>query len=696
MPPKSNRKKQPKGRPEPSPVKLPPSPIPFPSRTVSIITELVRQSAECGICLCKLKRSQLVSSCSSCHHIFHLHCIREWSSAGQKTTADDHGNATTSYKCPLCNHPHQNFALAHCFCGKNHQRDCNDPFIPHACGSTCNAFLCQTCSITCSLPCHPGACHVPPCSCNTPLPTPSKQIVSKSLISKASTSDNFFDSLIATASRPSDVSVPRSTAGVCRCGKEVDPTRCTEVAGKLQCRNFCRQKLSCKKHVCNKQCCSESEHMCFQVCSKLLNCKRHHCQSLCHSGKCRDCDVNTGHYQCVCGSVVVDNLLCGDQPPTCLKQCPIKSDCNHPNYHDCHSKATPCPPCNIPSTVLCKCQQTRVSFWPCSRTPPTCSTKCNRLLRCMYHLCDEKCLCSRSNCYEYQENSLGPCQKQCHRKRSCGHLCEYQCHPELDCQSVGTCLVSKKFSCECGRQSEVAECGSSTELTCDESCREQIERSLRNARLASALGLSNVVISTDDVDDYADSDLLIEARYQVDLIDDVEKVFLTLYHSKNGHCKGVVHTGSGPKSVSKKKFVEKYALNRPSPKPPLLSTLALPFVIPFNDMVVHADEERILVVQRILYENVEVKIHNVMQVFKDLLEYDFHLFSVAFSNLKAYVLFPERDICVSLLKKANAHVEVRSKYSISMYEVEQNDDEISKLSNHVHQILDSRANNGLL
>jgi len=44
----------------------------------SLIKELIDGTYECMVCCDSIKFNNAVWSCSSCYHVFHLHCIRKW------------------------------------------------------------------------------------------------------------------------------------------------------------------------------------------------------------------------------------------------------------------------------------------------------------------------------------------------------------------------------------------------------------------------------------------------------------------------------------------------------------------------------------------------------------------------------------------------------------------------------------------
>ena len=123
------------------------------------------------------------------------------------------------------------------------------------------------------------------------------------------------------------------------------------------------------RHKCIQVCCIDPEHICPLVCQRPLSCGKHRCEALCHAGNCNRCYnvsfdgkslqlayvfihsiyfdlIMFSELRCQCGTqVIYPPVPCGARPPDCTKPCTRMRTCGHPQLHNCHPDATPCPPC---------------------------------------------------------------------------------------------------------------------------------------------------------------------------------------------------------------------------------------------------------------------------------------------------------------------------------------------------------------
>ena len=131
----------------------------------------------------------------------------------------------------------------------------------------------------------------------------------------------------------------------CKCGAKQKEVPCAKI---YVCDLKCKRPRDCRKHTCNKKCCTGDCPPCDQQCNKTLACKNHKCGSRCHQGSCYPCTL-TQEVTCACGSskiLVPCGMKKATKPPKCRLKCQKPTDCHHENriQHNCHFG--PCPPCN--------------------------------------------------------------------------------------------------------------------------------------------------------------------------------------------------------------------------------------------------------------------------------------------------------------------------------------------------------------
>ncbi|KAL0212607.1 hypothetical protein RCL1_006233 [Eukaryota sp. TZLM3-RCL] len=676
--------------------------LPYPQRTVSLIEDLSKEKVECSICLSKIKQTHTVSSCPNCYNLWHFRCLLDWSHSGSKVTVDE-GRVERQFTCPMCNSSFSNRLTTRCFCGKTPQRQISSPSIPHSCNSTCGAFLCSSCSVTCSLKCHPGACMSPPCSCNTPnIPSIKILPAAQSLVSSIpSDQSNLIADLLSIATSQQSFSPLTTTflGGICRCGKERDASKCQEVNGSLLCRSFCKTKMSCKRHTCRDRCCN-SDHICQSICKKELNCKRHFCQFPCHDGPCPECSAFSDElYSCNCKKIANLQLVCGEIPPECSSLCPLPSKCCHSNPHQCHSSSFECPPCRQLTAVVCQCGKSRINSWICSKELPKCGSKCSNYLPCLKHICEAKC-CKNESCAPSFPplHTLSSCSRPCNAQRNdCFHVCKQPCHPEVLCESF-ECTVVDVFSCECGRIVRKGECRTveAKRLNCDEICASESKKSLRNFKFAQALGLSSV--STTSLNHSYSTELIKEARYMAEIVQNIEQEFLILFTNSNSIAQRLVQITDN----SAKKLVGNYSkfwnfdvefLNegvlvkktRTSIRPILLSTVAFPAIIRRSDLIINENLARNILILR-KKNNSTISVANVAPIFPE----NFH-YALCFDSNSALLVFASENSCISAFNHFNSLEIEKSKYFGCIYSERKFQNSNDPESIRIDQILEERS-----
>jgi len=331
----------------------------------------------------------------------------------------------------------------------------------------------------------------------------------------------------------------------CRCGNKTKEVQCSK---QFNCDIKCKRIRDCRKHPCNKKCCTGDCAPCEQMCGKMLNCKNHKCLSRCHQGPCFPCTKQC-EITCNCGATKI-KVPCGKEkntkPPKCKKLCTKKSNCHHPDQdnHYCHKgkcptckkicrikgdcghrcpskchdnvpvkvekarpigpwedyapefviKKLPCPPCPEPVPVPCLGQH-EVIDRPCHDSKVvSCGRLCGRRLSCTNHTCDRTCHRVRQAVDNISAGiNCKKCSADCSlpRPEGCSHPCNLGCHPG-ECKP---CEVNLKLKCHCGLNNIFLKCGSligiseeerNTLLSCKDQCPKLIECGHRCSNMCHA------------------------------------------------------------------------------------------------------------------------------------------------------------------------------------------------------------------
>ena len=446
-----------------------------------LVRELVSNSYECMVCMDLIKPHTALSSCSRCHAMFHIFCIKKWASS------DTSG---PGWRCPGCQKENQSTSFAYtCFCGKVRDPEFNPYITPHSCGDVCAKLRTGTpCPHPCTLPCHPGPC--PPC----PLSAPERSC---------------FCGATSYVAKCSDVDTGRSCGDSCAallpCGRH----ECAEVchAGPCPpCDVSFEQSCYCGKGSAVRKCQdavfppdsegvpgSDPSFSCQDVCGATLACGNHTCARICHMGPCPPCPLTPDLVSsCHCGKTPFApeaRTSCTDPVPACELPCGRTLGCGqHACDRPCHPG--PCPPCTTPINARCRCgsregtalcgavntdpvaQATQVELsLPDIRTldgepleaytqdpedravlesvkPFTCARKCKIRLHCGRHKCGVKC-CPVDPITRIDPEGLHICRQACGRRLDCGiHQCQRGCHNGR----CGECLQVSfdELVCPCG------------------------------------------------------------------------------------------------------------------------------------------------------------------------------------------------------------------------------------------------------
>ncbi|KHN96444.1 Single-stranded nucleic acid binding R3H [Metarhizium album ARSEF 1941] len=258
----------------------------------------------------------------------------------------------------------------------------------------------------------------------------------------------------------------------CWCGKDINPRPAPSSLPPHSCGQTCSKPRPTCPHPCPLQChagpcppcglmgptqscfcgkketrklCRETDYengwSCQEICGDLLPCGEHSCSKPCHSGLCGDCDM-TVDAKCYCGRVEKQMPCCEREEPqmsynvanqswfdgtfTCAQLCERSFDCGvHKCSEACHPQEEQPAHCPYSPASVARC--------PCGKTP-----------------LDELLENARTSC----EDPIPHCEKPCHKKLPCGHLCVSKCHTG-DC---GFCNETMEVACRCGRTSTRSVC----------------------------------------------------------------------------------------------------------------------------------------------------------------------------------------------------------------------------------------------
>lgn len=443
---------------------------------------------ECPICTSEVQRNSKVWSCHTCWTVFHLTCIKKWSTNQGSAAAQTNGEQVSrQWRCPGCNLPKDTLPKTYsCWCEKEVDPRALAGLPPHSCGQSCGRERARKCPHPCQLTCHAGPC--PPCTHMGP-------------------------------------------TQMCFCGKHETTKRCSETEYQTgwSCGELCGELMPCGEHTCPRPCheglcgacevripakcycgqvekdviCAErgdetTSHRtypstageaiteswtgifeCGNICKRDFDCGVHQCQQPCHAqsempAHCpRSPDVVS---HCPCGKTLLSDIStasrssCTDDIPSCKEPCGKALACGHLCTEICHTG--PCGSCLRVVDIICRCGRTtsRTICHQGDEERPQCMRLCRTNLNCGRHACDERCCTGERKAIERQSQkrkqrplgSTAPrpiddgfeaehiCTRQCGRLLKCGnHICEELCHKG----PCGSCreAVFDEIACHCGR-----------------------------------------------------------------------------------------------------------------------------------------------------------------------------------------------------------------------------------------------------
>jgi NF-X1-type zinc finger protein NFXL1 len=190
------------------------------------------------------------------------------------------------------------------------------------------------------------------------------------------------------------------------------------------------------------------------------------------------------HYECYCGKEINPQYQPFLIPHSCGEIChkDLNPKCGHSCLMLCHpgSHAS----CAQIIEKSCNCLKSPVKTIRCSQQNWSCDKKCEKLLDCGVHKCEDIC---HSICLPCQKSRLSPCacgssskEIKCKNKSwSCGavcakkltcnvHFCEQKCHSG-DCQN---CIFGLGRTCFCGKQTKESaqNCETFVKESCGQTC----------------------------------------------------------------------------------------------------------------------------------------------------------------------------------------------------------------------------------
>lgn len=461
-------------------------PVEYADLRSRLLAELSSGEYDCVICYSTVTTRQATWSCSQCHSVLHLPCVRKWAESSVKK-AEEHNamqedpeirNRRGTWRCPGCQYAREDVPKIYwCWCGRTQDPTGGRGANAHGCGQRCSR---GKCAHGCADACHPGPC--PPCAVT----------VSQQCFCGANTIPMRCSQTTAKQARISTLHQRGTSCGDV-CGKKLD-------CGVHSCQNVCHPgncqpcsvsveaRCYCGKHFKTMRCGDGIQRdsfddtsasifpgrfACEDRCERTFDCGVHSCSNTCHA---RDaarpvCPSSPQLVQtCPCGAQPVKSRTsCQDPIPTCGNICSKMSNCGHPCPSVCH--LGPCPPCQLPVSTPCRCGETKQSRACYERQQEEleghqevlCNTVCQSLRHCGKHQCNRQCCPlyfqakskskKRPTVAELQAMDpagLHECSIPCSKPLACGlHECPMTCHRG----ACPPCLQAsfEELICHCGR-----------------------------------------------------------------------------------------------------------------------------------------------------------------------------------------------------------------------------------------------------
>lgn len=444
---------------------------------------------ECPICTSEVQRNSKVWSCHTCWTVFHLSCIKKWSTnqgSAATTQQPEDGITPRLWRCPGCNLPKETLPKSYtCWCEKETDPRSLPGLPPHSCGQSCGRERARKCPHPCALICHAGPC--PPCThvgptqmCFCGRHDSTKQCSETDYIAGWSCGE-----ICGELMPCGEHTCPRPChEGLCGACEERIPAKCYcgQVDKDILCAERGDEKTSHRTHLS-----TDGEKVaeswtglfeCPNTCNRSFDCGKHTCQQACHAQNDEDThcpyspDVLT---HCSCGKMALSDIpgstrtSCSDPVVSCNEPCGKTLPCGHSCTQICHIGN--CSSCMQVVNITCRCGRT-TSSTICHQgqeEKPQCRRPCRINLNCGRHACDERCCEGERKAIERQSQKRKQkplhaasrptedgfeaehiCTRQCGRLLKCGnHICEELCHKG----PCGSCreAIFDEISCHCGR-----------------------------------------------------------------------------------------------------------------------------------------------------------------------------------------------------------------------------------------------------
>ena len=438
---------------------------------------------ECPICTNEVARNSKVWSCKTCWTVFHLSCIKKWSTnegstQSQQPNEDGSLPPPRQWRCPGCNLPKDTLPSTYtCWCAKEVDPRSIAGIPPHSCGQTCGKprILPKQCPHPCQLLCHAGPC--PPCTHMGP--------TQSCFCGKQSTSRRCVETKYDSGWSCGEVCGDLMPCGEHTCQQPCHEGLCGACEVQIECRCYCgkvEQQIICCERSDEKLSRSAAEEWigvfnCGNDCQRSYDCGKHTCDRKCHPQ-----DIQVPHCprspdlvsRCPCGKTLLGDILkearksCEDPIPNCEEKCTKRLPCGHTCQQICHS--TECMPCLAVVDISCRCGRTHSST-VChqgNEERPQCMRACKATMNCGRHECGERCCSGEKKAAERTATkrklrSLGAarvadegieaehiCTRSCGRLLKCGnHTCSELCHKG----PCGSCREAtfEEISCNCGK-----------------------------------------------------------------------------------------------------------------------------------------------------------------------------------------------------------------------------------------------------
>ena len=384
---------------------------------------------ECAICTEDVKRqSRGVWSCRTCWTVFHLGCIKKWSTnegsaAARQQAQDGELPPPRQWRCPGCNLPKdvlpKNF---HCWCEKELDPRSLPGLPPFSCGQTCSRprLLPKKCPHPCGSTCHAGPC--PPCGLMGP--------TQHCFCGKRSVTRRCIDTDYEHGWTCGAVCGELMSCGEHKCSRPCHDGPCGACEARVPARCYCghvqkdilcddreTEKTSFHAHTADDDIKFVEQwtgsFQCPKLCARPFDCGKHNCTTPCHQQ-----DANAPHCprspdvvtRCPCGKTKLTDMShaertsCEDPIPNCNKPCGQALACGHHCQQLCHQGE--CRPCLEKATISCRCGRT-ASNTICHQgevEPPQCMRICRVSLNCGRHECGERCCAGEKKAGERQSN----------------------------------------------------------------------------------------------------------------------------------------------------------------------------------------------------------------------------------------------------------------------------------------------------